>query len=274
MLEILEYKFFINALIVSLIASVSCGFVGTYIVSRRMVFMSGGISHASFGGIGIAHFLGFDPLIGASIFSIISAWGIETFSKNLELRQDSLIGIIWSFGIAVGVIFIYLTPGYASNLMSYLFGSILSVSEGDLYFMLIVCILVILTFFLLFKEILYVSFDREFSRISGIPEVLIRNIMITITALTIVINIRVVGIILVIALLTIPQTIANIFYHRFKQIIVFSILIGFFCLIIGLFISYAMGIPSGATIIFCLITLYILVKSFTILRIKYFSKKI
>lgn len=273
MLELLQYKFFLHALLASLIASISCGFVGTYIVSRRMVFISGGISHASFGGIGIAHFLGVDPLLGASVFSILSGWGIEIFSKNRELRQDSLIGIIWSFGIAIGVIFIYLTPGYASNLMSYLFGSILSVSIGDLYFMVFVCVLVILSFLLLFKEILYVSFDQEFARILGIPEGLIRNVMITITALTIVINIRVVGIILVIALLTLPQAIANIFTHRFKWIILLSIFIGLISLIGGLFISYAMGIPSGPTIIFCLILLYIFLKSLITLRMKYRSGK-
>ena len=125
--ELLQYKFIVNSLLAGILASISCGIIGTYIVTRRMVFLSGGITHASFGGIGIGYFFGFNPVISAAIFGILSALGIEYVSKRSNIREDSAIGILWSFGMAIGIMFVFLTPGYAPNLMSYLFGSILTV---------------------------------------------------------------------------------------------------------------------------------------------------
>jgi zinc transport system permease protein len=260
MIELLGYNFFTHALLASVFAGISCGFIGTYIVTRRIVFISGGISHASFGGVGVAYYFGFNPVLGAALFSILSAVGIEAFSRKSTLRKDTLIGIMWSFGMAVGIIFIYLTPGYTANLMTYLFGNILTVTAFDLYLMAGLTLIIIFFFLLLLKEILYISFDEEYSRTQGIPVALINYVLIGLVALTIVINIRVVGIILVISLLTIPQATANLISKDFKSIIFYSIGFGFVSSISGLFLSYKLNIPSGATIIFSSILLFLIVR--------------
>lgn len=260
MLELLHYQFFTNALLAAVLASVSCGIIGTYIVSRRIVFISGGISHASFGGVGIGYYLGVSPILGAAVFSVLSGLAIEALSRKVDLRKDSLIGMMWSFGMAVGIIFVFITPGYAANLMTYLFGNILTVSSFDLLLMGGLTLVVGLLFFLLFKEILFVSFDEEFARTQGVPTSMLNYILIALVALTIVINIRVVGIILVISLLTIPVVTANLLTKSFKNIIFYAVGFGFLSSIGGLFISYFFNIPSGATIIFVSIALFALLK--------------
>lgn len=268
MIELFGYKFFIHALTAAVFASISCGFIGTYIVTRRIVFISGGISHASFGGVGIAYYFGFNPIIGAALFSILSAVGIEVFSRNSILRKDTLIGIMWSFGMAVGVIFVYITPGYAANLMTYLFGNILTVTSFDLYLMAGLTFVIFFFFLLLFKEILFIAFDEDYSRTQGIPVALINYILISLVALTIVINIRVVGIILVISLLTIPQAAANLVTKNFKSIIFLSIGFGFVSSVSGLFISYKLNIPSGATIIFFSIVIFLITRLAVYIHLK------
>lgn len=260
MIELLGYTFFTHALLAAIFAGISCGFIGTYIVTRRIVFISGGISHASFGGVGIAYYSGFNPVLGAALFAILSAVGIEAFSRKTTLRKDTLIGIMWSFGMAVGIIFVYMTPGYTANLMTYLFGNILTVTAFDLYLMAGLTVIIIAFFLLLLKEILYIAFDEEYSRTQGIPVATINYILTCLVALTIVINIRVVGIILVISLLTIPQATANLISKNFKAIIFLSIGFGFMSSISGLFLSYKLNIPSGATIIFSSILLFLIVR--------------
>ncbi len=260
MISLLDYDFFNHALLAAVLASISCGYIGTYIVTRRIVFISGGISHASFGGIGLAYFLGINPLIGAGVFSLFAALGIEALSHRLDVRRDSLIGMMWSFGMATGIIFVFITPGYAANLMTYLFGNILTVSMTDLYLMAVLCIVIITVFILLFRAILYTSFDPEYARTLGIPTTMVNYILISLVALTIVFNIRVVGIILVIALLTIPQATANLFSKKYKFIILLSVGFGLLSSIVGLFLSYLLNIPSGATIIFLSVLIFILAK--------------
>jgi len=161
MLELLKYDFFIHALLASVFTAVTCGIIGTYIVSRRIVFISGGISHTSFGGVGIGYYLGINPIIGAAVFAVLAGLGIEILSRRPGWREDSLIGMMWSFGMAVGIIFIFLTPGYAPNLMTYLFGNILTVSPLDILLMAGLSLLITAVFLLLFKEILFLSFDKE-----------------------------------------------------------------------------------------------------------------
>ena len=255
--EIFRYQFFLKALLAAIFTSISCGVIGTYIVSKRIVFLSGGITHASFGGIGIGYFLGINPILGAAVFAVLTALGIEFVTKKADIREDSVIGMWWSFGMALGIIFIFITPGYAPNLMSYLFGSILTVSSLDLYMLLILNVLMILFFLLFFKTILYVSFDPEYARTYRAPVQRINYILLGLVALTIVLNIRVMGIILIISLLTIPLTIANLFTRSFKKIIFVSILIALLGCFTGLFISYRYDIPSGASIIFTLVLLFI-----------------
>lgn len=269
MFELLSYHFFTNALMASVLTSISCGIIGTYIVSKRLVFISGGITHTSFGGIGMGYFFGVNPLLGAAVFSILSALGIEYMSKKTEVREDSAIAIMWSFGMAVGIIFIFLTPGYAPNLMTYLFGSILTVTNFDLILSLSVTMLVIILFMLFFKTILFVSFDPDFAKARQIKVDLMNYILITLVALTIVINIKVAGIILIISLLTIPQAAANLFYKDFKKIIFLSILIGLTGSILGLLLSYYINIPSGATIIFTLVIIFLILRLFRSISLRY-----
>lgn len=266
MIELLEYQFFVNALWAALFTSITCGVIGTYIVSNRIVFLSGGITHSSFGGIGVGYYLGINPIWGAAVFSVLSALGIEFFSKKGQLRHDSVIGIWWSFGMAIGIIFIYLTPGYAPNLMTYLFGSILTVSQGDLLFMGLLTLVIVAFFFFFYRIILYVSFDESYAHVFGIPVSLMKSLLITLVALTIVVNIKVVGIILLISLLTIPQSIANQFTQVFSRMIIYSVGISLVGVITGLLFSYSQDVPSGASIIFTLILLFGLTKAVFYLR--------
>ena len=259
-LELFQYKFFINALLAAISASISCGIIGTYIVSRRIVFISGGITHASFGGIGIGYYLGINPILGAAVFAVLSAMGIEIISKRINVREDSVIGIIWSFGMAIGIIFVFITPGYAPNLMSYLFGSILTVSGTELLLMYSLSLIIVIFFLLFFRIILLISFDEEYAKTHKTPIGLTNYLLLSLIALTVVLNIRVAGIILVISFLTLPQTIANLFSKNFKGIIFYSILFGLIGSITGLIISYKINIPSGASIIFSFIIIFILLK--------------
>lgn len=260
MLELLTYDFFRNALLAAVLAAVSCGIIGTYIVSKRIVFISGGITHASFGGIGMGYFFGINPILGAAVFAVLSALGIEYASRKTDIREDSAIAILWALGMAIGVIFVYMTPGYAPNLLSYLFGNILTVGSTDLFLLLGLCVIILIFFALQFKNILYIAFDEEYARARRLPVNLIKYIMISLVALTIVFNIRVVGIILVISLLTIPQTIANMFVKRFFNIMVFAVLIALLGTVSGLILSYLFDIPSGAAIIFFLVILFFIAR--------------
>lgn len=263
---IFQYDFVVYALGAALLASITCGFIGAYIVARRMVFISGGITHASFGGIGIGYFLGINPIFGAAVFSVLSAFGIRLVAKQTDIREDSAIGILWSLGMAVGIIFIYLTPGYAPNLMSYLFGSILTVTLTDLMMMVILAVFTITIFALYYRTILFISFDEEYARSHKAPVETFNYLMLTLVALVIVINIRVAGIILVISYLTIPQSTANLFVNDLKKIIGLSMLISFAGSVSGLAISYMWNIPSGATIIFVFVMIFAIARSIQYLR--------
>ncbi|MPQ47575.1 metal ABC transporter permease [Marinifilum sp. N1E240] len=260
LLELFKYQFFLNGVGAALLASISCGIIGSYIVAKRIVFISGGITHASFGGIGIAWFLGLNPVLGAAVFGVLSALGIEWLTKKTDVRQDSVIGILWAFGMAVGIIFIYMTPGYAPNLMSYLFGNILTVGALDLYLLLGLCLLTGLIFSLMLRPILFMAFDEEYARTQKTPVQFLNYLMIALVALAIVLNIRVVGIILVISFLTIPQTIANMFTQDFKKLIYGSIGFGVLGSFLGLLVAYKINAPSGATIIFSFVMLFIVAK--------------
>jgi zinc transport system permease protein len=256
MLELLSYNFFLNALISGALTSISCGIIGTYIVSRRIVFISGGITHASFGGIGLGYFLSINPIISAIAFSILSALGIEFLSKKSDIREDSAIAIMWSFGMAIGIIFIFLSPGYAPNLINYLFGSILTVSKIDILLSLGLALLISGFFLLFFKTILYISFDEEFALTRKVSVQIMNYILISFVALTIVLSIKIAGIILIISLLTIPQVTANLFFKNFKTIIFVSVTLGFIGIAGGLIVSYYLNIPSGASIIFLLVLIF------------------
>ena len=264
--DLFNYSFFVNALFSAILASVSCGIAGTYIVARRKVFIAGGITHASFGGIGLGYFLGINPVTGGAAFGILSKLGIEFIAKKTEIREDSAIGIIWSFGMALGIIFIFLTPGYAPNLMTYLFGNILTVSSRDIFYMFLLCLVLILFFTFFYRIILFISFDEDYARSHKVPVQFFSYLLIVLVALVIVLNIRIAGIILVISFLTIPQSTANLFTQDFRRIIFYAIIFGIAGSFLGLYISFRTNLPSGATIIFIFVIIYLLAWAFKALQ--------
>jgi zinc transport system permease protein len=239
-----------NALIAGVLASIACGIIGVYVVVKRMVFISGGISHASFGGVGLGYFLGINPVLGALFFTLISALSMGIVTRRTKLAEDTAIGILWATGMALGIIFTDLTPAeYTSDLFGYLFGDILLIPSSDLIMMLILDIIIIMVVFLLYKEFLALSFDEEFGTIAGAPIERLYLILLCLIALTVVILIRAVGIILIIALLTIPAAISRQFTHNFKKMMLLSIILSILFSISGLWLSYGLKLASGATIV-------------------------
>jgi zinc transport system permease protein len=257
-IELLEYDFFQKAIYASILTGLICGLIGTYIVAKRIVFISGGITHASFGGIGIAYFYGLSPLLGATIFAIGSALGIHKLSENKKFREDSLIGIFWATGMAIGILFIFMTPGYSPNMMSYLFGSILTVSYTQIYLMLALAIITTALFIFLFRPIFYIAFDNEYAQTHNLPVKTFNALLMCLVALAIVLSINVIGIILAIAYLTIPQAIANIFFKSFKSLLIASTIICPIGSLIGLIVSALLDFPSGATIIIVFVLIFLL----------------
>ncbi len=266
--QFFHYSFIQNVAIAAVLLSIITALIGSYIVVRRLVFLSGGITHSSFGGIGIAWYLGLNPILGAVVFSVLSAIGLEYLSQGKTLREDSAIGMLWSFGMAIGILFVFLTPGYAPNLMSYLFGSIITISKTDILLLLILALLTLLFFLLFYYPILFVAFDSDFAKTQNIPVKFIGYSLSILIALSIVFAIRAVGIILIISLLTIPANIANAFTHRFKNIILISMLVSFVSIILGIVVSFKLNVPSGATIIITMMVSYLIVKAIKLVKHK------
>jgi len=249
MLEALQFDFMRHAIAAGILVSIACGIVGTLVVVNRVVFISGGIAHAAYGGIGIGYFFGINPLVGAIFFTFFSALGMGFLQRRIRERSDTLIGVMWAIGMAIGVIFIDLTPGYKADLMSYLFGSILTVPRDDLWIMAAIDILIIALVSIFYKELLAISFDETFAIIRNIPVEVIYLGLMGITALTIVAVMQVVGLIMVIALLTIPAAISGQFVKNMKGMMVLAIILGIVFTLVGLWLSYSLNLTSGATII-------------------------
>jgi zinc transport system permease protein len=272
MLEALQYEFMRNALMAGLLAVVACGIIGVYVVVKRIVFISGGIAHASFGGIGLGYYLGISPIIGALVFSVASGLAIGGITRKTRLPTDTAIGILWAIGMALGVIFISLTPGYAPDLMSYLFGNILTVPMSDILLMLVLDAVIISIVVAFYKEYLILSFDEEYATTVGMPVERLYLLLLAMIALTVVVLIRVVGMILVIALLTFPAAMARQFTHNMKKMMLLSVIFGFLFTLGGLWLSYELKLPSGATII--LLGGIVLAISFGVSRLRFRNNKI
>lgn len=258
--NIFEYTFVMKSLLGALFASITAGIAGTYIVSRRLVFLSGGITHASFGGIGLGYYLGINPVIGAAVFGLGSALGIEYLSAKGKMREDSAIGILWAFGMAVGIMFIYLTPGYAPNLMSYLFGSILTVTAGDLVALGIISTVLIIYTALFYRTLLYISFDENYARTFTSHVSLFKYLSVGLAGLAIVLNIRMAGVIMIISLLTIPANIVMLFTRKYLRIIILSAIISFFSISAGFAVSWFTNLPTGATIVTVLVIFWLIAR--------------
>jgi zinc transport system permease protein len=256
MLEIFQYQFMQRALIAAVLVSVACGVVGSYVVIKRIVSLSGAISHAAFGGVGIGYFLGVNPVLAAIPFSIISAIAIGGVKQISNISEDTSIGILWSVGMAIGVIFINLTPGYAPDLFSYLFGSILTVNNTDLYIMFILDMIIIVTVYLFRREFLAVAFDEEFSKVVGLPALLVYMLLLALVALSVVVLIKVVGVILLIALFTIPAAISKQYTYNLKNLMILATILGIVLTTLGLILSYIFNLASGATIVMVLATAF------------------
>ena len=268
MTDLLQYAFFQNALLGSLLTAIACGIVGTYIVSRRLVFITGGITHTSFGGLGIGFYAGVNPILTALIFSVMSAFGVEWVSRKQGIREDSAIAGFWSLGMALGVIFIFLTPGFAPNLSAYLFGNILTISYTDILWIGVLATVLIIFFLLFHREILYVALDNDFAVTQRLPVKLVEYTMMFFIAVTIVLSIRLVGIMLLMSMVTIPQITINLFTSNFNKIILGSVVLGFLGCLAGLILSYFLNVPSGAFIILVLIIFFLIAKGLLFFRRK------
>ncbi|XTZ12323.1 MAG: metal ABC transporter permease [cyanobacterium endosymbiont of Rhopalodia inflata] len=247
--ELFQFEFMRNALLVGVLVSIACGIVGTFVVVNRIVFISGGIAHAAYGGIGLGYFYGFNPIVGAIIFALMAALGMGWIAQKTEQRADTLIGVMWAVGMAIGIILVDLTPGYKADLMSYLFGSILTVSKANLLIVVGLNTIIILIVTMFYKELLAISFDRVFALTRDLPADTLYLILVAMIALTVVMVMQIVGLIMVIALLTIPAAIAEQFLQDLKQIMIVAIILGGFFTTLGLGLSYYFNLTSGATII-------------------------
>jgi len=249
MIEALSYDFIQNALLAGLLVSMAAGVIGSLIVVNRMVFLAGGIAHTAYGGIGVAVYLGLPIFLGASLFAVLAALIIASITLKHRERMDTFIGLMWAIGMAVGVVLIDMTSGYQADFMSYLFGSILAVSQSDLWFMggLLAVIVFIMTFW--YRDILAVSYDSEYATLRGINVPFFYTLILVLSALTVVVAIKVVGLILVIALLTIPVYIAEKLSNTLYMMMILSGIFSSIFTIFGLWFSYEYDVASGASII-------------------------
>ncbi|MBF0574075.1 MAG: metal ABC transporter permease [Desulfamplus sp.] len=248
-MEILQFEFMRNALMAGLLASIICGIMGTLVVVNRIVFLSGGIAHAAYGGIGLGFYFGLPYLPSTLGFSLVVSILMAVVTMKAKHRADTIIGVIWAVGMALGIILIDLTPGYNVDLMSYLFGSILTVPKSDLFMMLAMAIIITGLSLFYYKDILAMSYDEEFAKIRGVPVKVIYIALISLLAITVVVVIQVVGLILIIALLTIPPFIVERYARSLGSMMIWSSFAGMLFTVCGLWISYVFDVTSGAAII-------------------------
>lgn len=259
MLEaVLKYEFLQNAVFASLLAGIICGIMGVIITEKKMLMLGSGIAHTAYGGVGLGYLLGFEPIIGAGIFSVISALIIGKIRRKVTLHTDIIISMLWSAGMALGIVFTGLMPGYPPDMNSYLFGNILSVTKTDILVMTILCVVIIMATTILWQDWKAFLFDRDFAFVSGINTSFLEYFLLVLIALCVVILIRVVGIILVIALFSTPAACSSLFTKTLKSRIILSIVFTVFFCLTGLTASFYLGIASGATIVFIAVITYAL----------------
>lgn len=256
------------SLLAGLLASLGCGVIGTFVVVKRITFLAGGIAHSVLAGMGAAVYYGFDPLLGALIAAIVSALLIGWIRLNWKTQEDTLIGAIWAMGMAIGLLFISQTPGYTSSLTSYLFGNILLVPEQDVWFMAVLDVLLLVIVGLFYRQFLAVIFDEEFARLRGVPVSFFYLLLLCLIAVTVVLLIHVVGLILVIALLTLPAAIAGHYVHSLGGMMLIATLLGSSFTVGGLALSFSPDLPAGPTIILLAGSAYVMSAIFSHYRLK------
>ena len=266
MTELLSYTFFQNAIAGVLIISVAAAIIGTYIITRRLVAISGGVTHACFGGLGLGYYLGLSPVLMAALFAVASSVSVEWMASRYRVREDSAIAVVWSIGMAVGVLFVFMTPGYVPELNSFLFGNILTITGDDLLMFACYTALLVVFFAVYYRQIVACAFDRDFAHVSGLPVKFITYTMTVFVAVCIVLTIRLVGIMLLMSMLSLPQMIAEIYFHRFKGMMAASVAVSAVCCLGGLLLSTLSDVPCSAIIVIIMAAVFImarLVKSVT-----------
>lgn len=253
-----EYQFMRNALIACILASIVCGFIGVIIIEKKLVMMSGGIAHTAFGGVGLGYLLGFEPIFGALGFSVLASICIGAIHKKVGIQSDVIVGLFWSLGMALGILFVGLRPGYPPDMNSYLFGNILSVTNSSIIIMFVLTAFIVFTILCMFQTWKAYLFDAEFSSVIGINTSFLDYLILVIVAITVVALIRVAGIILVLALLTAPAATSALFTKKLHSRIMMSIIIGILYCLTGLYIAYKLDIASGACIVIISVAVYVI----------------
>lgn len=258
MLELFSMEFMQNALVAAVLVAVACGVMGTFVVVNRLTALSGGVAHASFGGVGLACFLGFSPMLGSLGFALVCALLMGILTWQDRKKSDTFIGVIWAGGMALGVILTDLTPGYGGDMMSFLFGSLLTVPSNLLVWMGLLLVFILGAVAICFRKFLAISYDPEFARVRGLPVLNYYMLLIALIALTVVIAVQAVGMILVIALLTIPGYIAECYSRNLIQMMFISVGVSLVLVVMGLLLACQMNFVVGPTIIVCGVVFYLL----------------
>lgn len=263
MIELLQFEFMQRAFIVATVTGALCAVIGVYVVLRGMSFIGAGIAHASFGGVALGFYTGLNPFFTAILFCTAVAWGIGLVSETNRIREDTAVGIFFASTMALGVLLIGLLKGYTIDLFGYMFGNVLAVTKFDMWTAIILSLLVIGIIVFLFKEFLFFTFDSEAAQVAGLPVRFLNYLMLTLTAITIVMSIKAVGIVLVSALLVAPAAAAHQLTDDFKKMMLLSVLIGVGSTWIGLILSSSFNIASGATIVMTATILFFLCSAFS-----------
>lgn len=262
-MEIFAYDFFRNAFIGIVLLSIASAVIGTYIVTRRLVSISGGITHACFGGLGLGYFLGLNPVVMAAVFAVGSSLGVRWMADRHRVREDSAIAVIWALGMALGTLFIFLTPGYVPELNSFLFGNVLTITKSDLLTFAIFTVVLLAFFACYFNKIVICAFDRDFAQVRRLPVGFITTVMTVLIAVCIVLTIRLVGVMLLMSMFALPQMIAETFCHRFKTMMLLSIAVSLGCSIAGLLLGTVINVPCSALIVLTMTATYVVCRIYS-----------
>lgn len=252
-----EYEFFRNALAGLIIISIASAMIGTYVVTRRLVSISGGVTHACFGGLGLGYYLGISPIVTAALFAVASSLGVELMSSRGRVREDSAIAVVWAIGMAIGILFVFLTPGYVPELNTFLFGNVLTIGRSDLLAFGLFTAVLIGFYAMFYRHIVACAFDRDFARVIHLPVGFINGAMTVLTAVCIVLTIRLVGVMLLMSMLALPQMTAELFCRRFKPMMLLSAAISLVCCVGGLLTATVVEVPCSALIVIIMAAAYV-----------------
>lgn len=272
--QLFEFAFFRNALAGLILISIASALIGTYIVTRRLVSISGGVTHACFGGLGLGYFFGINPVFMAALFAVASSLGVEFMSERGRVREDSAIAVIWAIGMAIGILFVFLTPGYVPELNSFLFGNVLTIGKSDLWAFAVFLVILIIFFIAFYHKIITVAFDRDFAKVMHLPVRFISCSMTVLTAVCIVLTIRLVGVMLLMSMLVLPQLIAEFFCRRFTRMMILSAVISLACCIGGLFLASLIDVPCSALIVLLMAAVYLSTAIFFYARQRFILQRI